>query len=222
VVSAAVAAAALLWLAAHGLGRLRERRAVRRLREQREGERARAAADTVRRTTLTPERVAAWARTQGWSELALDDRDPVVLRLAALEPSALDGGGVGFRIDGAILWSGRIVRVGELFPHLDDEGSRAAAARLDLALRTAARAIVAPAAGAPRSEEFLRVQFFPVESRDVRPGQQEPGRSWPPLRFQLLGSYLERPVDRADAGQLALRLQTVVESWYRDHMVRRR
>jgi hypothetical protein len=164
---------------------------------------------------VTPEQLARWNKTHGWEENVFDERSLTVGRLGPFGQGEVRRVHT-FRQDGAILVRNRIVRPGELFPHMDALACRAAVNRLTSYLKAAAHAIVVWPEGSPPSER-LKVWYYPVTAEDLAAEDAGDARAYPPLRFAVIGQHLERDLDPAEVFQLRLRVDTAMERWWRDH-----
>ncbi len=166
-------------------------------------------------STVTPEQLARWNQTFGWEENVFDEKALIVGRIGPFGQGEVKRVHT-FRQDGAILVRNRIVRPGELFPHMDSVACQAAINRLTSYLKAAAHAIVVWPDGSPSSER-LKVWYYPVTSEDLAAEEKGDARLYPPLRFAVIGQHLDRDLEHVEIAQLRLRVDTAMERWWRDH-----
>jgi hypothetical protein len=188
--------------------------------EQRRRESARKAARRDEKAAITPQMLADWNETdsEDWQELDVDRQARVRCRLKKIARSE-DHGVTGMRLDVAVLQRNSIVRLGELFEGMTEEGAHGAQSRLDLAVREAARAVLVRTEAAPGAE-WLRLVFFPITPADIGGPTRGSYLSWPPLRFALTARHLAAPVEQSDEAQIALRVEHALGQWYREEVRR--
>ncbi|MBI5479382.1 MAG: hypothetical protein HY906_11025 [Deltaproteobacteria bacterium] len=166
-------------------------------------------------SAVTPEQLARWNQTYGWEENVFDERTLTVGRIGPFGQGEVRRIRT-FRQDGAILVRNRIVRLRELFPHMDPVACQAAVNRLTSYLKAAAHAIVVWPEGSPSSER-LKVWYYPVTTDDLAAEEAGDASAYPPLRFAVIGQHLERELEPVEIAQLRLRVDTAMERWWRDH-----